>query len=83
VFENKVLCTVFGPKREEVTGNWRKEHHDELHKLCSCVCLLLWRSNQGGEMGWACSTHGRDEQCIQNFSRKKLKREDNFGDLGG
>lgn len=33
-------------------------------------------------MDGACSTHRRDEHYILNFSRKKLKRGDKFGDLG-
>jgi hypothetical protein len=32
VFENRVLRT-FGPKRDEVTGAWRKLHNEELHNL--------------------------------------------------
>jgi len=36
VFENRVLRRVFGPKRDEVTGEWRKLHHEELNDLyCS------------------------------------------------
>jgi hypothetical protein len=34
VFENRVLRRIFGPKRDEVTGGWRKVC-DELHNLCS------------------------------------------------
>jgi hypothetical protein len=30
VFENRVLRRIFGPKRDEVTGEWRKLHHEEL-----------------------------------------------------
>jgi hypothetical protein len=33
VFENSVLRRIFGPKRDEVTGGWRKSHNDELHGL--------------------------------------------------
>jgi hypothetical protein len=33
VFENKVLRRIFGPKRDEVTGGWRKLHNEELHDL--------------------------------------------------
>jgi hypothetical protein len=33
VFENKVLRRIFGPKRDEVTGYWRKLHNEELHNL--------------------------------------------------
>jgi hypothetical protein len=33
VFENKVLIRIFGPKREEVAGGWRRLHNEELHDL--------------------------------------------------
>jgi hypothetical protein len=35
VFENRVLRRIFGPKRDEVTGGWRKLHNEELHNLNS------------------------------------------------
>jgi len=35
VFENRVLRRIFGLKRDEVTGEWRKLHNDELHDLYS------------------------------------------------
>jgi hypothetical protein len=35
VFENTVLRIIFGPKRDEVTGEWRKLHNEELHILYS------------------------------------------------
>jgi hypothetical protein len=35
VFENRVLKRIFGLKRDEVTGDWRKLHIEELHKLYS------------------------------------------------
>jgi hypothetical protein len=31
VFENRVLRGIFGPKRDEGTGDWRKIHNEELH----------------------------------------------------
>jgi len=33
VFENRVLRRVFGPKRDELTGEWRKLHNEELRDL--------------------------------------------------
>jgi hypothetical protein len=33
VFENRVLRRIFGPKRDEVTGEWRKLHNEELSDL--------------------------------------------------
>jgi hypothetical protein len=35
VFENRVLRRIFGPKRDEVTGEWRKLHNEELNDLYS------------------------------------------------
>jgi hypothetical protein len=35
VFENRVLGRIFGPKRDEVTGEWRKLYSGELHNLYS------------------------------------------------
>ena len=35
VFENRVLRRIFGPKRDEVTGEWRKLHYEELNDLNS------------------------------------------------
>jgi hypothetical protein len=35
VFKNRVLRRIFGPKRDEVTGGWRKLHNEELHNLNS------------------------------------------------
>jgi hypothetical protein len=40
VFENKVPRTIFGPKRDEVTGGWRKLHNEELHDLYSSPCII-------------------------------------------
>jgi len=35
VFENRVLRRIFGPKRDEVAGEWRKLHNEELNDLYS------------------------------------------------
>ena len=35
VFENRVLRRIFGPKRDEVTGEWRKLHNEKLNNLYS------------------------------------------------
>jgi hypothetical protein len=34
VFENKVLRRIFGPKRDEVTGKWKRLHNEKLYALC-------------------------------------------------
>jgi hypothetical protein len=40
VFENRVLRRIFGPKRDEVTGEWRKLHDEELHDLYSLPSII-------------------------------------------
>jgi hypothetical protein len=40
VFENRVLRRIFGPKRDEVTGEWRKLHNEELHILYSSPNII-------------------------------------------
>jgi hypothetical protein len=40
VFENRVLRRMFEPKRDEVTGGWRKLHNEELHNLYSSPSII-------------------------------------------
>jgi uncharacterized membrane protein len=40
VFENRVLRKIFGPKRDEVTGEWRKLHNEELRDLYSSLNII-------------------------------------------
>jgi hypothetical protein len=53
VFENRVLRRVFGPKRDEVTGEWRKLHNEELlTQYCAGGKI------ETNEMGRACGAYG-------------------------
>jgi hypothetical protein len=47
VFENRVLGRIFGPKRDEVTGEWRKLHNEELHDLYSPPSIIRISSRGG------------------------------------
>jgi hypothetical protein len=40
VFENRVLRRIFTPKRDELTGDWRKLHNEELHNLYSSLNII-------------------------------------------
>jgi hypothetical protein len=51
VFENRVLMSVFGPKRDEVTGEWRKLHNEELNNLYSLSNIM--RVVKSRIMSWA------------------------------
>jgi len=47
VFENRVLRRIFGPKRDEVTGEWRKLHNEELKDLyCSSGIVRVIKSRK-------------------------------------
>jgi hypothetical protein len=51
VFENRVLRRIFDPKTDEVTGDWRKLHNEELHNLYSSPNIL--RMIKSLRMRWA------------------------------
>jgi hypothetical protein len=51
VFENRVLRIIFVPKRDEVTGEWRKLHSEELHNLYSSPDVI--RQVKSMRMRWA------------------------------
>jgi hypothetical protein len=40
LFKNRVLRRIFGPKRDEVTGEWRKQQNEELHDLYSSPSII-------------------------------------------
>jgi hypothetical protein len=40
VFESRVLRRIFGPRRDEATGEWGKLHNEELHDLYSSSCII-------------------------------------------
>jgi len=53
VFENRVLRRIFGPRRDEVTGEWRRLHNEELNaQYCAGDKI------EKNEMGWACGAYG-------------------------
>jgi hypothetical protein len=54
VFKNGVLRRIFGPKRDEVIGGWRKLHNEELHNLYSSPSIIImmksWRMRWAGHI---------------------------------
>jgi hypothetical protein len=64
MFENKVLGKIFGPKKDEVTVEWRKLYNEELNDLhCSPNIIRVIMK----EMGKAWRTHWRQEMHIRGF----------------
>jgi hypothetical protein len=47
VFENRVLRRIFGPKREEVAGGWRRLHNQVLHNFDASSNIIGWSSKGG------------------------------------
>jgi hypothetical protein len=77
VFENRVLKRIFGTKRDEVTGEWRKLHSGELHILYSSTDIITQIKSR--RKRWvvhvACITHGRGEESVQGFGGKARRKE--------
>jgi hypothetical protein len=67
---DRTLRKIFGPNREEVTGEWRKCLTKSLLIFKPHQILLGLHQNEEDEMGGACNTHGRHEKCIQNTGRE-------------
>jgi hypothetical protein len=62
VFDNGVLTRIFGPKRDEVMGGWRKLHNEELHKLYGPPIII--KIIKSRRMRWAGHVAPMGEECI-------------------
>jgi hypothetical protein len=69
VFENGVLRKIFGPRREEVAGDWRRLHKEELHNSYASPNII--RMIRSRRMRWARHVVCIEiEKCIQNLVRQ-------------
>ena len=80
VFVNMVLRRIFGPRRDEITGKWRRLHNEELNDLCSSPSIVrviksrrIWAGNV--------ARIGEERGCIGSWWGNRSER-DYWGDLG-
>ena len=74
LFENRVLRRVFGPKRDEVTGN-RENYVMRSLVICTPYPILRGGKIEKNEMGGACGAYGGGERCAQGSGGETSGKE--------
>jgi hypothetical protein len=74
VFENRVLRGIFGPKRDDITREWRKLHNGELHNLYSSTDII--RQIKSRRMSWAghVARMGEGRKCTGFWWESRRKK---------
>jgi hypothetical protein len=81
VFESRVLKIIFGPKTDEVTGEWRKLHNEEFHILYSSRNVI--RKIKSRRMKWAgYVARVGEERIVHKVLVGKPEEERPLGDQG-
>jgi hypothetical protein len=75
VFENRVLRRIYGPKRDKVTGEWRKLNNEEHHNLYSSPDII--RQVKSRRMRWAGMWHAweRRRKCTRFWWESPKERD--------
>ena len=70
VFKNRVLRNIFGPKRDEVTGDWKKLHNVELTCMYSLPNIIRVIKSKRMRLAGHVARMGEEERCIHGFGGK-------------
>jgi hypothetical protein len=85
VFENRVLRRMFGPKRGEVTGEWRKLHNEEVYDLYSSPDII--RQIESRRLRWSghVARIGEEKKVYRVWweSPKERDHSEDQSDMGG
>ena len=81
VFENMVLRRIFGPRRDEVTGEWRRLRNEELNDLYSSPNIVRVIKSRRMRLAGHVVRMGEERGCIGSWWGNR-REEDHWGDLG-
>jgi len=81
MFENMVLRTVFGPRRDEVTGERRRLHNEELNDLYSSPNTVRVIKSRRMSLAGHVARMGEERGCIGSCWGNRRERN-HWGDLG-
>jgi hypothetical protein len=75
VFENRMLRRIFGPKTDEVTGEWRKLYNEELHDLYSSPSVIRINKSKRMRWGWHVARMGRRGTRVDYWWESRRERD--------
>jgi len=81
VFENMVFRRIFGPRRNEVTGEWRRLHNEELNDLYSSPNIVRVIKSRRMRCAGHVARMGEERECIWSWWGNR-REGDHWGDLG-